>query len=82
MQSDINFLILDEPTNHIDITTREILEDTLIDYDGTILFVSHDRCLINRIANKIVCIQDEKLVEYIGNYDDYKETVIRKKQNN
>ena len=77
MQNNINFLILDEPTNHIDITTREILEDTLNEYDGTILFVSHDRCFINKIANKIVSIHDKKLVEYIGNYDDYKDTVNR-----
>lgn len=77
MQNNINFLILDEPTNHIDITTREILEDTLNEYDGTILFVSHDRCFINKIANKIVSIQNKKLVEYIGNYDDYKDTMNR-----
>ncbi len=77
MQENINFLILDEPTNHMDITTREILEDTLNGYDGTILFVSHDRCFINKIANKIVNIQDNKLVEYIGNYDDYKDTINR-----
>ena len=77
MQNNINFLIFDEPTNHIDITTREILEDTLNEYDGTILFVSHDRCFINKIANKIVSIQDKKLVEYIGNYDDYKDTINR-----
>ncbi len=78
MQSNINFLILDEPTNHIDITTREILEDTLSEYDGTILFVSHDRTFINKLATKIIKIQDNKLVEYVGNYDDYKNTIERK----
>lgn len=72
MQQNINFLILDEPTNHIDITTREILEDTLTNYEGTILFVSHDRSFINKIATKIINIQNKKLVECIGNYDDYK----------
>lgn len=77
MQNNINFLILDEPTNHIDITTREILEDALNEYEGTILFVSHDRCFINKIANKIVVIDDGKLVNYIGNYDDYKNTINR-----
>lgn len=77
MQNNINFLILDEPTNHIDITTREILEDTLNEYDGTILFVSHDRSFINKIANKIINIENKKLVEYIGNYDDYKNTIHR-----
>lgn len=71
MQEKMNFLILDEPTNHIDILTREILEDTLRDFLGTILFVSHDRCFINKIANKILSIENTKLVEYIGNYDDY-----------
>lgn len=77
MQNNINFLILDEPTNHIDITTREILEDTLNAFEGTILFVSHDRCFINKIANKIISIENKKLVEYIGNYDDYKDTINR-----
>lgn len=77
MQNNINFLILDEPTNHIDITTREILENTLDEYDGTILFVSHDRSFINKIANKIISIEKKKLVEYRGNYDDYKNTINR-----
>lgn len=72
MQENINLLILDEPTNHIDINTREILEDTLNDYEGTILFVSHDRYFINKVANKVVEIKDHTLHEYIGNYDDYK----------
>ena len=72
MQQNINFLILDEPTNHIDISTREILEDTLKNYEGTILFVSHDRMFINSIATKIIAIENNKLVEYVGNYEDYK----------
>ena len=72
MQDEVNFLILDEPTNHIDITTREILEDTLNEYEGTILFVSHDRYFINKVATKIVSIENNKLYEYVGNYDDYK----------
>lgn len=74
IQENINLLILDEPTNHIDISTREILEDTLNDYDGTILFVSHDRHFINKITNKIISIENNSLIEYIGNYDDYKNT--------
>lgn len=73
-----DILILDEPTNHIDITTREILEDTLTKYQGTILFVSHDRSFINKIATKIINIQNKKLIEYIGNYDDYKNAISRK----
>jgi ATP-binding cassette subfamily F protein 3 len=72
MQDEVNFLILDEPTNHIDITTREILEDTLNSYDGTILFVSHDRYFINKVATKVIEINSHKLNEYVGNYDDYK----------
>ena len=72
MQQDINFLILDEPTNHIDINTRTILEDTLRDYPGTILFVSHDRYFINKLATKIISIENTKLIEYPGNYEDYK----------
>lgn len=67
-----NLLILDEPTNHIDIDTREILEESLLNYDGTILFISHDRYFVNKIATKIVMIQDKKLITYEGNYDSIK----------
>ena len=72
-----NFLILDEPTNHIDIDTKEILEESLLDYDGTILFISHDRYFINKIATKIVRIENKKLVTYDGNYDDIKSISIK-----
>ena len=71
LQKDINFLILDEPTNHIDIDTRELLEEALNEYSGTVLFVSHDRFFINKLANKILYIEDKHLNEYVGNYDDY-----------
>lgn len=71
LQQDINFLILDEPTNHIDIDTREVLEDTLKDFKGTILFVSHDRYFINKLSNKIVEFYNQKLYTFYGNYDDY-----------
>ncbi len=71
MQKNVNLLIMDEPTNHIDITTREVLEDALKDYHGTILFISHDRYFINEIAKKIFYIEDKKIKEYLGNYDDY-----------
>ncbi len=67
-----NFLILDEPTNHIDIDTREILESSLSEFDGTILFISHDRYFINKLATKVVRIEDKKLVTYMGNYDSIK----------
>lgn len=72
IQNKYNFLLLDEPTNHIDIDTREVLEQALIDFNGTILFVSHDRYFINKIANKIIEVKNKKLYDYIGNYDDYK----------
>ena len=72
MQSKSNFIIMDEPTNHIDIFTKEILENALKDYNGTLLFVSHDRFFINKLANKILYINDNIIKEYIGNYDDLK----------
>jgi ATP-binding cassette subfamily F protein 3 len=66
-----NFLVMDEPTNHLDILARQILEDALADYEGTLLFISHDRAFINAIANKIVEVKDGKLAGYSGNYDEY-----------
>ena len=69
IQENCNFIILDEPTNHIDISTKEALEEALINYDGTILFVSHDRYFINKLANKVLYISDKKITEYCGNYD-------------
>lgn len=71
IQKDINFLILDETTNHIDIDTREILEEALKEYKGTVLFVSHDRFFINAIANRVLNIEDYKIKSYYGNYDDF-----------
>ena len=68
-----NFLILDEPTNHIDIDTKEILENSLNEFEGTILFISHDRYFINKVCNRIVRIEDKKLVSYNGNYDSIKD---------
>ncbi len=72
MQNEVNFLILDEPTNHIDIETREILEDALMGYTGTLMFVSHDRYFINKIADKIAEINEKKLNIFYGTYDEYK----------
>lgn len=74
MQKNVNLLIMDEPTNHIDITTQEVLEEALKEYPGTILFISHDRYFINKIAEKILYIEDKEIKEYLGNYDDYRET--------
>ena len=66
-----NFLVLDEPTNHLDIDSKEVLENALIDFEGTLLFVSHDRYFINRLANKIIEIEPEGATLYLGDYDYY-----------
>ncbi|MDK2936068.1 MAG: ATP-binding cassette, subfamily er 3 [Eubacteriaceae bacterium] len=71
MISQANFLLMDEPTNHIDMDTKEILENALTQYDGTLLFISHDRYFINRIANKIYLFSDKGIEVFLGNYDDY-----------
>ncbi|MGA3853967.1 ribosomal protection-like ABC-F family protein [Bacillus pumilus] len=68
-----NFLILDEPTNHLDLDSKEILENALIDYPGTILFVSHDRYFINRLATKVFELSPTETKEYLGDYDYYLE---------
>ena len=72
IEQDINCIILDEPTNHIDINTRETLEEALKEYKGTIIFVTHDRYFANKLAKKIMEIDNKKIHEFIGNYDDYK----------
>ena len=66
-----NFLLLDEPTNHPDLPTREALEDALAGYAGTLLFVSHDRYFINKVATRVVTFRDGRLLSYRGGYDDY-----------
>ena len=71
--SNANFLILDEPTNHLDIMSKEILEDALNSYEGTILYVSHDRYFINRTAHRILDLTEGQFVNYVGNYDYYLE---------
>ncbi len=73
MLSEANFLILDEPTNHLDITSKEILESALNQYEGTVLFVSHDRYFINKTATRILNLTGQKIINYIGNYDYYLE---------
>lgn len=66
-----NFLLMDEPTNHLDIEAKEVLEDALDNYDGTLLFVSHDRYFINELANKIISVRDGHAKIYNGNYSYY-----------
>ena len=71
LQESVNFIILDEPTNHIDIETREVLEETLKTFGGTLLFVSHDRFFINKIATSVLEFHNQKLYHFNGNYDYY-----------
>ncbi|MCR5753472.1 MAG: ATP-binding cassette domain-containing protein, partial [Acetatifactor sp.] len=73
MLSNANFLILDEPTNHLDIMSKEILEDALNHYEGTVLYVSHDRYFINKTAHRILELTEQTFANYIGNYDYYLE---------
>ena len=76
-----NLLILDEPTNHLDISSKEILEEALLNYDGTVLFISHDRYFINKIATRIVEMQPNQLLNFPGNYDHYMEIMNAKVEN-
>ena len=71
IQDKCNFIILDEPTNHIDIYTKETLEESLKEFNGTLLFISHDRYFINKLANKILYINNNTITEYIGNYNNF-----------
>ncbi|EPY2277038.1 ABC-F family ATP-binding cassette domain-containing protein [Clostridium sporogenes] len=71
MLSKSNFLLLDEPTNHLDIMSREALEDSLLNYDGTVLVISHDRYFLNKVIGKIYELNIDGIKEYLGNYDYY-----------
>jgi len=73
MTSKSNLLLMDEPTNHLDIDSKEILEDSLLNYDGTVLVVSHDRYFLNKVTNKILDMSSEGIFEYLGNYDYFLE---------
>lgn len=73
LQQKINTLIFDEPTNHIDIPTKEVLEEAIENFDGTLIFVSHDRYFINKFADKTIEFEDGKVNSYLGGYDYYKE---------
>ncbi|MBT2663095.1 ABC-F family ATP-binding cassette domain-containing protein [Bacillus sp. ISL-45] len=80
MLQNSNFLILDEPTNHLDLDSKEVLENALIDYPGTILFVSHDRYFINRIATKVLELDRAGSTEYLGDYDYYVEKKLEQEE--
>ncbi|MBS8267059.1 ABC transporter ATP-binding protein [Mesobacillus boroniphilus] len=80
MLQNSNFLILDEPTNHLDLDSKEVLENALIDYPGTILFVSHDRYFINRIATKVLELDRSGATEYLGDYDYYVEKKLEQEE--
>ncbi len=71
MAGEHNVLLLDEPTNHLDLLAREELERALKEYDGTLIFVSHDRYFINALANRVLLLEQQKMEEYVGNYDNY-----------
>ncbi|HEU5431191.1 MAG TPA: ABC transporter ATP-binding protein, partial [Thermomicrobiales bacterium] len=75
-----NFLVLDEPTNHLDIHTRETLEAMLSGFEGTILFVSHDRFFIDRIASRVWAVEEGDLRQALGNYTDYQQQLGRRQE--
>ncbi|GAA3403035.1 ABC-F family ATP-binding cassette domain-containing protein [Paenibacillus hodogayensis] len=68
-----NMLILDEPTNHLDLYSKEVLESALLDYEGTLLFISHDRYFLNKMADRMLELHPDGIDDYLGNYDDYVE---------
>ena len=72
LQNKVNCLIFDEPTNHIDIPTKEVLEKAIEEFNGTVIFVSHDRYFINKFADKLLEFNEGKITIYNGNYDYYK----------
>lgn len=80
MLSESNFLVLDEPTNHLDIYSREALENALLDYEGTLLIVSHDRYFINKLASKVYRIEKSGAKEFKGNYDFYIQNYVQKSE--
>lgn len=80
LQQKVNTLIFDEPTNHIDIPTKEVLEEALKEFSGTLIFISHDRFFINKFANRVILFKDGKINEYWGNYDEYKSSFASKEK--
>lgn len=80
MISDNNFILMDEPTNHLDIDSKEILEDAILDYEGSLLIISHDRYFLNKIASKILLMESKQMTEYLGNYDYYEKKLSEAKE--
>ncbi len=78
--SGANFFLLDEPTNHLDTPSREALEETLSEYEGTMLIISHDRYFINKLADRIIELTPEGVTEYLGNYDYYAEKTAQREE--
>jgi ATP-binding cassette subfamily F protein 3 len=73
MLSSANFLLLDEPTNNLDIASAEVLEDQLLEFEGTVLAVSHDRYFLDRVVTRIVELDEGKIREYVGGWSDYQD---------
>ena len=73
----VNLILLDEPTNHLDMPSKAILEQSLLDYDGTLVVISHDRQLLNQICTEIWAVADGHVGRYLGNYEDYLQKVKR-----
>ena len=73
MISDCNFILMDEPTNHLDIDSKQILEDAILDFEGTLLIISHDRYFLNKVASKILDMKSDRMDLYLGNYNYYQE---------
>lgn len=82
LQHQINTLIFDEPTNHIDLETKEVLEKAISNFDGTFIFISHDRYFINKFADRVIEFKDKNLKSYLGGYDDYKNEKIKERLKN
>ncbi|BCJ96017.1 ABC transporter ATP-binding protein [Anaerocolumna cellulosilytica] len=78
----VNFMILDEPTNHLDIDSREVLEEMLLEYEGTLLFVSHDRYFINKVADRMIEIKEQAMKIYQGDYNYYLEESLKEEREN
>jgi ATP-binding cassette subfamily F protein 3 len=74
-----NFLILDEPTNHLDIASKEVLEEALVEYPATMIIVSHDRYFLDKVVNKILFMERDRVHLWVGNYSAYQEHIIEKR---